>query len=339
MKKLEELGIGRPSTYATILAVLQDRHYVRIEERRFIPEDRGRIVVAFLENYFNRYIQYTFTAELENKLDEISDGRIGWKKILLQFWEDFICHVENIKNLRVSDVLDKLDRDLESHFFPPTGVDSNSRQCPACANGRLSLKLGRFGAFIGCSNYPDCCYTRPLSVLLLSHDNKENTQSVRILGIHPETGAQISLRKGPYGSYVQLDPDPITTSHVEGSILQTREEQKTRIGGCQKTTKQKGWGENRKKTHNSLLQKPRRVPLPKSLSAPFITLEIALQLLEFPKGIGLHPKNGKPIMLKIGRYGIYVEHGKKRVALPQYESSLSSPEGCHFETALELLKK
>ncbi len=340
VKKLEELGIGRPSTYATILAVLQDRHYVRMEDRRFIPENRGRIVTAFLENYFNHYIQYTFTAELEDQLDDISDGRIGWKRVLRQFWEDFIRRVEDIRNLRVSEVLDRLDRELGSHFFPKTSVASNPRQCPICKNGRLSLKLGRFGAFIGCSNYPDCGYTRPLSILVSNGHEKNghekiSANDVRILGLHPETGAQISLRKGPYGSYVQLDPVHISQTARKTRIISGNQGR----GTGEKTAETRKRGEHRGEPKGSSTQKPRRVPVPKSLRATFITLEIALQLLQLPRGIGLHPKNGKPVLLKVGRYGLYVEHEKVRVALPQYDekTTLSNPERCHFETALALL--
>ncbi len=337
VKKLEELGIGRPSTYATILTVLQERHYVRMEERRFIPENRGRIVTAFLENYFNHYIQYTFTAELENQLDDISDGRIGWKRVLRQFWEDFIRRVEEIRNLRVSEVLERLDCELGSHFFPQKSEDSNPRQCPTCVNGRLSLKLGKFGAFIGCSNYPDCCYTRPLSILVsnghASNGHEVSANDVRILGLHPETGARISLRKGPYGSYVQLDP--VCTAHAAAStsILTGTSGQ----SASEKTAETRKRGENRGEQDFSI-RKPRRVPVPKGLSATFITLEIALQLLKLPRGIGIHPQNGKPVLLKVGRYGLYVEHEKVRVALPEYASTLSNPERCHFKTALALLK-
>ena len=164
VKKLEELGIGRPSTYASIIQVLQDRDYVVLEKKRFIPEDRGRIVTAFLTNFFKRYVEYDFTAELEDQLDDISDGKIDWKAVLRQFWTDFAQAVDGTKDLTIRQVIDALDEALGPHFFPVAGDGKDARLCPACASGRLGLKLGKFGAFIGCSNYPECSYTRRLGV-------------------------------------------------------------------------------------------------------------------------------------------------------------------------------
>ena len=162
VKKLEELGIGRPSTYASILQVLQDRDYVRLEKRRFLPEDRGRLVTAFLTSFFERYVEYNFTADLENQLDEVSGGRVDWKELLRRFWQDFSAAVAGTKDLTIKSVLEALDAELGRHFFPDDGSGRDPRLCPACNAGRLSLKLGRFGAFVGCSNYPECRYTRAL---------------------------------------------------------------------------------------------------------------------------------------------------------------------------------
>ncbi|HVJ21220.1 MAG TPA: type I DNA topoisomerase, partial [Polyangiaceae bacterium] len=162
VKKLEELGIGRPSTYASIIEVLQRRNYVKLDRKRFIPEDRGRIVTAFLQTYFPRYVEYNFTAHLEEELDEISDGKMDWRQVLREFWKAFSEAVGETKELRVKEVLDKLDEELGPHFFPANDNGKNPRDCPSCANGRLGLKLGKFGAFIGCSNYPDCRFTRKL---------------------------------------------------------------------------------------------------------------------------------------------------------------------------------
>ena len=206
VKRMEELGIGRPSTYASILSVLQDRNYVRLDQRRFIPEDRGRLVTAFLESYFGRYVEYNFTADLENQLDEVSDGRIDWKKVLEDFWRQFKGAVEDTKELRVSEVIEKLDAELGAHFFPDEGPGHDPRLCPACNAGRLSLKLGKFGAFIGCANYPECRYTRPLA---MAGENGENggeplPDGPKELGTDPVSGEPVSLRKGPYGWYVQL---------------------------------------------------------------------------------------------------------------------------------------
>jgi DNA topoisomerase-1 len=206
VKKLEELGIGRPSTYASILQVLQDRDYVRLEKRRFLPEDRGRLVTAFLTNFFERYVEYNFTADLENQLDDISGGRIDWKEVLRNFWRDFSAAVDGTKELTISQVLTALDEALGSHFFPngdsPNGETGHDpRRCPVCGAGRLSLKLGKFGAFIGCSNYPNCRFTRPLAV---ESDAEAAAPPETALGTDPGTGLAVTLKKGPYGHYVQL---------------------------------------------------------------------------------------------------------------------------------------
>jgi len=200
VKKLEELGIGRPSTYAAILQVLQDRAYVRLEKRRFVPEDRGRLVTAFLTSFFERYVEYNFTADLENQLDDISGGRINWKEVLRSFWRDFSAAVEGTKDLTISQVLAALDAELGPHFFANDGTGRDPRLCPGCGAGRLSLKLGKFGAFIGCSNYPECRYTRPLIVEGEADPSVQETA----LGAEPVTGLPVTLKKGPYGHYVQL---------------------------------------------------------------------------------------------------------------------------------------
>ncbi|HEY1260671.1 MAG TPA: type I DNA topoisomerase [Stellaceae bacterium] len=203
VKKLEELGIGRPSTYAAILQVLQDRAYVRLEKRRFVPEDRGRLVTAFLTNFFERYVEYNFTADLENQLDDVSDGRIDWKEVLRNFWRDFSASIDGTKDLTISQVLTALDEDLGRHFFPDDGSGGDPRLCPVCGAGRLGLKLGKFGAFIGCSNYPNCRYTRPLA---LEGENEEKTAD-SALGTDPASGLAVTLRKGPFGHYIQLGVD------------------------------------------------------------------------------------------------------------------------------------
>jgi DNA topoisomerase-1 len=199
VKRLEELGIGRPSTYAAILQVLQDRAYVRLDKRRFIPEDRGRLVTAFLTNFFERYVEYNFTADLENQLDEVSGGRIDWKELLRNFWRDFSTAVDGTKDLTITQVLQALDDDLGRHFFPNDGLGRDPRVCPVCGGGRLSLKLGKFGAFIGCSNYPNCRYTRPLAI---EGEAEEATDAA--LGADPASGLEVILKKGPFGHYVQL---------------------------------------------------------------------------------------------------------------------------------------
>ena len=164
VKRMEELGIGRPSTYASILQVLKDRNYVRIDKRRLVPEDRGRIVIAFLESFFARYVEYDFTADLEEQLDRVSNNEVEWRELLRQFWVGFTGAVGEIKDLNISQVIDALDDMLAPHLFPPRADGVDPRLCTTCGTGRLSLKLGKFGAFIGCSNYPECRFTRPFSV-------------------------------------------------------------------------------------------------------------------------------------------------------------------------------
>jgi DNA topoisomerase-1 len=204
VKKLEELGIGRPSTYASILQVLQDRSYVRIEQRRFLPEDRGRLVTAFLTSFFERYVEYTFTADLENQLDDVSGGRTDWKEMLRNFWRDFSAAVDGTKELTISQVLAALDTELGRHFFPDDGSGRDPRLCPVCGAGRLRLKLGKFGAFIGCSDYPNCRYTRAFA---LEGEADQNAPADAPLGTDPASGLAITLKKGPYGHYVQLGTD------------------------------------------------------------------------------------------------------------------------------------
>ena len=202
VKRLEELGIGRPSTYASILGVLRDRAYVRMDKNRFIPEDKGRLVTAFLDQFFHRYVQYDFTADLEEKLDLVSDGKLDWKQLLRDFWKDFHAAAEGMTELRTTQVLDALNESLGPLIFPDKGDGTNPRACPSCSNGLLSLKTSRFGAFIGCSNYPDCKFTRPVG----NPDSEaENAVSGdRELGTDPETGKVVAMKIGRFGPYVQL---------------------------------------------------------------------------------------------------------------------------------------
>ncbi|HEV2676818.1 MAG TPA: type I DNA topoisomerase [Aliidongia sp.] len=270
VKKLEELGIGRPSTYSSIIQVLQDREYVVLEKKRFTPQDRGRLVTAFLENFFERYVQYSFTADLENLLDEISGGRADWKQVLRQFWDHFSLAVAGTKELTITQVLDALDTELGPHFFPEDGSGRDPRVCPSCAAGRLSLKLGKFGAFIGCSNYPECRFTRPLAVEGQGDGEAASPGDMgpRVLGNDPVTNLPVSVRKGPYGSYIQLGE-----AAVEG-------------------------------------EKPKRVSLPKGMKPQDVLLEPALGLLSLPRDIGTHPETGDMIIAGIGKFGPYIKLGK-----------------------------
>jgi DNA topoisomerase I len=276
VKTMEELGIGRPSTYASIISVLQERDYVVLEKRRFTPEDRGRVVTTFLESYFGRYVAYDFTAELEDKLDDISGGRINWKTVLRDFWGDFSDAVDETKDLRVSAVLDRLDEILGPHFFRDLGDGKDPRKCPTCEDGRLNLKLGKFGAFIGCGNYPECRYTRPLAVNDENTDAAGNGGGPKELGPDPVTGLIVTLRQGPYGWYVQLgEPE----------------------------------GEGKKKT------KPKRSSLPRTLDPADVDLDKGLGLLSLPRDVGEHPETSDMITAAIGRFGPYIKMGGTYVSL------------------------
>ena len=205
VKRMEELGIGRPSTYASTLAVLQERDYVRIDKKRLIPEDKGRLVTAFLESFFKRYVEYDFTADLEEKLDLISDGKLEWKDVLRDFWRDFIGAVGEIKDLRVGDVLEALNEILGPHIFPPKADGGDPRQCPNCGEGRLSLKVAASSAPSSAArNYPDCRFTRQFSDTQNGSDPEASTPDGKLLGHDPETGSPVTLRTGRFGPYVQL---------------------------------------------------------------------------------------------------------------------------------------
>jgi DNA topoisomerase-1 len=196
VKRMEELGIGRPSTYASILQVLKDRGYVKLEKKRLSAEDKGRVVVAFLEKFFARYVEFDFTADLEEKLDRISNNEIAWKQVLADFWRDFIGAVDDIKDVRVSEVLDVLADMLGEDTYEPRADGGEPRQCAGCGTGRLNLKAGKFGAFVGCSNYPECRYTRPLA--------SSSGASDRPLGKDPKTGLEVAVKAGSFGPYIQL---------------------------------------------------------------------------------------------------------------------------------------
>ncbi len=271
MKKMEELGIGRPSTYASILQVLQDREYVKLDKRRFMPEDRGRLVTAFLVAFFERYVDTGFTAGLEEQLDDISGGRADWRAVMRQFWQDFHGAIEATADLKISDVIDRLDEELGPHFFPRQADGGDPRVCPSCSNGRLGLRLGRTGAFIGCSAYPECRYTRPLAVPGAEGEGQALADGVRVLGTDPATGQEVSLRRGPYGIYAQLG---------EGGV-----------DAKGKPTK------------------PKRASLSRGMDPETMTLESALALLSMPRIVGLHPETGEEISSNLGRFGPYLKMG------------------------------
>ena len=283
VKKMEELGIGRPSTYASILTVLRDRNYVRMENKRFVPEDRGRLVTAFLTSFFERYVDSGFTAGLEEKLDDVSDGRLDWHSLMQAFWEDFSKAIEQTRDLKITDVINALDMDLGEHFFPARADGTDPRLCPSCNLGRLGLKLGRHGSFIGCSRFPECKFTRRLAMEGGEGDAEVLKDGMRTLGRHPETGEDITIRRGPFGLYAQQgEPDP-----------------------------------------NDKKAKPRRTSLPKGTDGEAITLEQALGLLSLPRLVGLHPETKQEITVGLGRFGPYVKMGSIFGSLDRDDDLLS----------------
>jgi len=198
VKKLEELGIGRPSTYASIISVLKMRNYVEVEKNRFVPEDRAILITGFLKGFFSKYVDYEFTAEMEESLDEITSGTINWKEFLGKFWKNFSSNIGEVTDLRITNVLDHLNESLKNHIFVEAEGKDITRECPTCS-GQLSLKVSRFGAFVGCSNYPECKFTRPISPKKM----KEVVED-KVLGIDEETKKEIKLLSGRFGPYIQL---------------------------------------------------------------------------------------------------------------------------------------
>ncbi len=334
VKKLEELGIGRPSTYASILSVLQDRNYVRLEKRRFIPEDRGRLVTAFLVSFFEHYVDTNFTAALEEKLDDISAGQLDWRKVMHAFWDEFSKAVEQTRDLKISDVIAALDQDLGPHFFPAREDGSDPRVCAACGNGRLGLKLGRYGSFIGCSNYPACQYTRRLAIDVGDDQGETLKEGMRILGPHPETGEEITVRRGPYGLYVQqgeatedkkarpkrtslprgMDGDQLTLDQAVGLLSLPRE-----IGLHPETRDKIEVGIGRFGPYVRMgavfgsLDKDDDV-LAVGLNR---AVDLLAKKLASVRTIGPHPAGQEPVTVRKGRFGPYLQHGKTVANLPR----------------------
>ena len=280
VKKLEELGIGRPSTYATILQVLQDRGYVKLEKKFFVPEIRGRLVTSFLTNFFMKYLEYGFTADMEQSLDDVSNGKKSKLDVLNDFWNGFHSNVEQTKDITVSDVINRLNESMKTILFKTNENGEVDRTCPECKSGELSLKIGRFGSFIGCSRYPDCKYVRKLdinntNIQESSETGEEVSEYPKTIGMDPVDNAKITIRKGPYGLYLQKDSE--------------------------KTDEQQSSGKGKKKAEK---EKPIRASIPSFLNPKDIDLKAASWLLNLPKIIGQH--DGEDVTVGIGRYGPYV---------------------------------
>jgi len=335
VKRMEELGIGRPSTYASILAVLKDRGYTRIDKKRLVPEDKGRLVVAFLESFFQKYVEYDFTASLEEQLDRISNNELEWHRFLRDFWDDFIAAIGDIKDLRITQVLDALNDLLGPHVFPKRDDGGDPRQCPTCGEGQLSLKVGRFGAFVGCSRYPECKYTRQLAA-----SGENNT--TRVLGQDPDTGLEVSVRGGRFGPYVQLGegtkedkpkrsglpkgmaPDDVDLDIALGLLSLPRD-----IGKDPETGEMIIAGIGRFGSYVKLGKTYANLEPGDDVLNIGLNRAVALiadKKLNPGKGrrgaadpgrsLGDHPDKGGQIIVKNGRYGAYVSHDGVNATLP-----------------------
>ncbi len=352
VRKMEELGIGRPSTYASILDVLRDRSYVKMDRNRFVPEDKGRLVTAFLESFFRRYVEYDFTAQMEEKLDEISAGNIDWKAVLREFWGDFSNAIAGTADLRVAQVLEAINEILGPHIFPVPEDGGDPRACPTCGTGRLSLKLGKFGAFIGCSNYPDCKFTRQLGTN--GEGANGDTNGHKVLG--EADGDEISLRGGRFGQYLQrgeakdgakpprvsipkdIPVDSIDLDKAVALLALPRE-----VGMHPESGKPILAGIGRYGPYVNHDKK--YVNLPSSDEVFSIGINRAVDMLaaERPgrqasssviKALGDHPADGKPVNVMKGRFGPYVTHNKVNATLPRS----ADPEAFTMADAVPLLE-
>jgi DNA topoisomerase-1 len=278
VKRMEELGIGRPSTYASIISVLQERNYVKVEKKRFFPNDLGRLVTAFLVGFFKQYVEYDFTADLEDDLDKVAEGKLEWKKLLGNFWNGFNDNVGKVSDQKIGDVIDYVEKSLEFHLYGEEGSEEyeKNKKCSSCADGKLSLKLGKYGAFLACSNYPDCTFKKQVS----KSDNESGdagqtfTDNTKLLGQNPD-GEDVTLKKGPYGWYVQL-------------------------------------GEAKSKK-----EKPKRSPVPAGIVPDTLDLPVALKLLNLPLLVGKHTETDEEILMGIGKFGPYLKYQNKFTSIPK----------------------
>jgi DNA topoisomerase-1 len=348
IKKMEELGIGRPSTYTAILKTLEDREYVTIDKRRLVPHSKGRLLTGFLENFFEKYVEYDFTASLEEKLDEISDGKLAWKDVLRDFWKDFSASVDDIKELRVTDVLDALNEELAPLVFPAREDGSDPRICPKCGTGNLSLKLGKYGAFVGCSNYPECGYTRQLGENANGNgEGVEGENGTRALGKDPYTNEEITLRSGRFGPYIQRGegkdakrsslpkgwtPDSIDHEKALALLSLPRD-----VGKHPETGKMISAGLGR---YGPFVLHDGTYANLESIEDVFsIGLNRAVSVIAEKqskgrggrnggtpaalKDLGEHPDGGGSITVRDGKYGPYVNFGKVNATLPKGKDPMS----------------
>jgi DNA topoisomerase I len=357
VKRMEELGIGRPSTYASILQVLKDRGYVRIDKKRLIPEDKGRVLTSFLESFFARYVEYGFTADLEEQLDRISNNEIAWRDLLRDFWRDFTAAIGDIKDLGVAQVIDALNEMLGPHLFPPRADGVDPRQCPNCG-GQLSLKLSKFGGFIGCTNYPECRYTRQLTAGANGIDG-----GTKRLGEDPATGLEVTLRSGRYGPYVQLGegvdgekpkraglpkgvtPDNIDLARALALLSLPREVGKHPDDGLPIMAGIGRFGPyvQHGKTYANLEAGDDVLNDVLTIGQNRAVTLIAEKVAKGPSArrfgpapgrpLGDHPDKGGPIVVKSGRYGPYVSHDGVNASLP----SDKTPETITLEEAVSLI--
>ena len=360
VKRMEELGIGRPSTYASTIAVLKDRDYVRIEKKRLFPEDKGRLVTAFLESFFAKYVGYDFTADLEEKLDRVSNSEIDWKALLRDFWNDFSSAVDGTKDLGTRQVLDSLNELLGPHIFPARGDGADPRLCPLCGEGQLSLKLGKYGAFIGCSRYPDCKFSRVLAPTG-AESAEGDRPGVRVLGANPENSLEITLRSGRFGDYVQegeaekgseekprrsslprgLSPDDVTLEKALALLSLPREvarhptSNEPILAGIGRYGAYVQHG----KTYANLGRDDDVLEVGANRAIDLIVAkESGAGAARFGGGgagrvLGEHPEGGQ-VSVKQGRFGTYVNHGKINATIPKG----TDPTGLTLDDAVALLK-
>jgi len=353
IKKMEELGIGRPSTYAATLATLRDREYITIDKRKLTPDPKGRLVTSFLESFFKRYVEYDFTADLEEKLDLISDGKLLWKDVLRDFWRDFSGSIDDVKELRVTNVLDALNEELAPLAFPDRGDGSDPRSCPTCGTGQLSLKLGKYGAFVGCSNYPECKFTRQLG----GEGNGEAAASdePKSLGKDPFTAEEITARTGRFGPYIQRGEgkEAKRASLPKGWSLDTVDHEKAvallslprDVGQHPETGKMISAGIGRYGPYVSHDGTFANLENAEEVFSVGLNRAVAVLADKQSKGpgrgratpaalatLGDHPEGGS-ITVRDGRYGPYVNWGKVNATLPKGKE----PASVTMEEALALI--